>query len=147
MKCLHNFTRSMFLCSWGSNLYVCVQSTDSGCHYNIQLVNALVLYVGTQAIQHVNSKGQSPSMNTIAPSTHMDIFQNLTVNLDTEGSYSCFCGWFLASAARQKLLFSHSVCVHVYVCVYCCSCSVCVFMCVCAHVCILHIKKSRMRWT
>ncbi|XP_070201958.1 CCR4-NOT transcription complex subunit 1-like isoform X11 [Littorina saxatilis] len=72
-----------FLSDLKSNL----QSTDAGCHYNIQLVNALVLYVGTQAIQYVNNKSQTPSMNTIAPSTHMDIFQNLAVNLDTEGRY------------------------------------------------------------
>ncbi|XP_076470610.1 CCR4-NOT transcription complex subunit 1-like isoform X2 [Babylonia areolata] len=72
-----------FLSDLKSNL----QSTEAGSHYNIPLVNALVLYVGTQAIQHVNSKGQTPSMNTIAPSPHMDIFQNLAVNLDTEGRY------------------------------------------------------------
>ncbi|KAL8602659.1 CCR4-NOT transcription complex subunit 1 [Nucella lapillus] len=72
-----------FLSDLKSNL----QSTEAGSHYNIPLVNALVLYVGTQAIQHVSSKGQTPSMNTIAPSPHMDIFQNLAVNLDTEGRY------------------------------------------------------------
>nr|KAG5712160.1 hypothetical protein BaRGS_014510 [Batillaria attramentaria] len=72
-----------FLSDLKSNL----QSTEAGCHYNIQLINALVLYVGTQAIQHVHSKGQTPSMSTIAPSSHMDIFQNLAVNLDTEGRY------------------------------------------------------------
>jgi CCR4-NOT transcription complex subunit 1 len=71
-----------FLSDLKSNL----QASDSGCHYNIPLINALVLYVGTQAIQHISNKGQQPSMNTIAPSTHMDIFQNLAVNLDTEGT-------------------------------------------------------------
>lgn len=53
--------------------------------YNIPLMNALVLYVGTQAIAFINSKGQTPSMSTIAHSAHMDIFQNLGVDLDTEG--------------------------------------------------------------
>ena len=53
--------------------------------YNIPLMNALVLYVGTQAINHIHSKGQTPSMSTIAHSSHMDIFQNLAVDLDTEG--------------------------------------------------------------
>ena len=54
--------------------------------YNIPLINALVLYVGTQAIAHIHSKNQTPSMSTIAHSSHMDIFQNLAVDLDTEGN-------------------------------------------------------------
>ena len=49
-------------------------------------MNALVLYVGTQAIQHIHTKGLTPSMSTIAHSSHMDIFQNLAVDLDTEGN-------------------------------------------------------------
>ena len=53
--------------------------------YNISLVNALVLYVGTQAIAQIHQKGQTPSTSTIAHSAHMDIFQNLAVDLDTEG--------------------------------------------------------------
>lgn len=48
-------------------------------------MNALVLYVGTQAIQFIHSKSLTPSMSTIAHSAHMDIFQNLAVALDTEG--------------------------------------------------------------
>ena len=55
--------------------------------YNIPLINALVLYVGTQAIAHIHSKNQTPSMSTIAHSSHMDIFQNLAVDLDTEGKH------------------------------------------------------------
>uniref|UniRef100_A0A2C9M1C2 CCR4-Not complex component Not1 C-terminal domain-containing protein n=1 Tax=Biomphalaria glabrata TaxID=6526 RepID=A0A2C9M1C2_BIOGL len=35
-------------------------------------------------------------MSTIAPSSHMDIFQNLAVNLDTEGRYL-----FLTAIANQ----------------------------------------------
>ena len=31
--------------------------------------------------------GQSPSMSSIAHSSHMDIFQNLAVDLETEGRY------------------------------------------------------------
>ena len=54
--------------------------------YNIPLMNALVLHVGTQAIQYIHSKGLTPSMSTIAHSSHMDIFQNLAVDLDTEGT-------------------------------------------------------------
>jgi CCR4-NOT transcription complex subunit 1 len=51
-------------------------------------MNALVLYAGTQAIQHIHTKGLTPSMSTIAHSSHMDIFQNLAVDLDTEGKIS-----------------------------------------------------------
>lgn len=52
-------------------------------------MNALVLYAGTQAIQHIHTKGLTPSMSTIAHSSHMDIFQNLAVDLDTEGTHTC----------------------------------------------------------
>lgn len=62
-----------------------MQSSEPGTRYNIQLMNALVLYVGTQAIQFIHGKGLTPSMSTIAHSAHMDIFQNLAVALDTEG--------------------------------------------------------------
>lgn len=55
--------------------------------YNIQLINALVMYVGTSAIQFIRAKGLTPSMSTIAHSSHMDIFQNLAVDLETEGRY------------------------------------------------------------
>ncbi len=51
-------------------------------------MNALVLYVGTQAIAYVHSKGITPSTSTIAHTAHMDIFQHLVVDLDTEGD--CF---------------------------------------------------------
>ncbi|TRY54534.1 hypothetical protein DNTS_033400 [Danionella cerebrum] len=63
---------------------------------NLQLINALVLYVGTQAIAHIHNKGSTPSMSTITHSAHMDIFQNLAVDLDTEGRYL-----FLNAIANQ----------------------------------------------
>jgi len=69
-------------------LYLAVDSqvsNEPGNRYNIQLINALVLYVGTQAIAHIHNKGSTPSMSTITHSAHMDIFQNLAVDLDTEG--------------------------------------------------------------
>ena len=43
------------------------------------------MYVGTQAIAYIHGKGGSPSMATITHASHMDIFQNLAVDLDTEG--------------------------------------------------------------
>ena len=67
---------------WGFTIQV---SNEPGVRYNISLINALVLYVGTQAIAQIHQKGQTPSTSTIAHSAHMDIFQNLAVDLDTEG--------------------------------------------------------------
>lgn len=58
---------------------------DPGRRYNSQLINAVALYVGTQAIAFIRSKGNTPSMSTIAHSAHMDIFQNFTVDFDYEG--------------------------------------------------------------
>ena len=49
-------------------------------------MNALVLYVGTQSIAYIHSKGGTPSPSTIAHTAHMDIFQHLVVDLDTEGA-------------------------------------------------------------
>lgn len=71
-------------------------SNEPGLRYNIPLINALVLYVGTQAITYIQSKGLTPSMSTITHSSHMDIFQNLAVDLDTEGRYL-----FLNAIANQ----------------------------------------------
>ncbi|XP_054165262.1 CCR4-NOT transcription complex subunit 1-like [Oppia nitens] len=63
-------------------------------HYNIPLINGLVLYVGQSAIQSLPAK--SISMSSISHSSHMDIFQNLAVALDTEGRYL-----FLNAIANQ----------------------------------------------
>ncbi|XP_036399220.1 CCR4-NOT transcription complex subunit 1 isoform X10 [Megalops cyprinoides] len=82
-----------FLSELRGNLQV---SNEPGNRYNIQLINALVLYVGTQAIAHIHNKGSTPSMSTITHSAHMDIFQNLAVDLDTEGRYL-----FLNAIANQ----------------------------------------------
>jgi len=60
-------------------------NNDPGNKYNIPLINCLVLYVGMQAIAYIQNKGMSTTTSTIAHSSHMDIFQNLAVDLDTEG--------------------------------------------------------------
>jgi CCR4-NOT transcription complex subunit 1 len=62
--------------------------------YNVPLINALVLYVGMQAIAQlqVGTQGSSP----IAQSAPMDIFQHLAMDLDTEGRYL-----FLNAIANQ----------------------------------------------
>jgi len=79
--------------------------------YNIPLMNALVLYVGTQAIQYIHSKGQTPGMATIAHSSHMDIFQNLAVDMDTEGTCICtavysLCCYDIELTSQLQSLFS-----------------------------------------
>ncbi|GFQ94535.1 CCR4-NOT transcription complex subunit 1 [Trichonephila clavata] len=71
-------------------------SSEPGMRYNIPLINALVLYVGTQAIAYIQNKGNTPNMSTITHSSHMDIFQNLAVDSDTEGRYL-----FLNAIANQ----------------------------------------------
>merc|ERR1719188_321376 len=46
------------------------------------------MYVGTQAIQFIRAKSQSPSITNISQhNSYMDIFQNLAVDMDTEGRY------------------------------------------------------------
>jgi CCR4-NOT transcription complex subunit 1 len=65
-------------------------SPDPGCNYNIQLINALVMYVGTLGIQAIRSKGLTPSLNTLTHSSHSahsDIFQSLIVDLDSQGRH------------------------------------------------------------
>jgi len=61
---------------------------EPGMRYDLSLLNAIVLYVGTQAIQQIRSKGLVPNTSTITHSAHMDIFQNLSVDLDTEGLFT-----------------------------------------------------------
>lgn len=82
-----------FLTELRSHLQV---SNEPGTRYNVPLMNALVLYVGTQAITYIHSKSGTPSKSTITHSSHMDIFQNLAVDLDTEGRYL-----FLNAIANQ----------------------------------------------
>ncbi|KAF2893609.1 hypothetical protein ILUMI_12564 [Ignelater luminosus] len=82
-----------FLSELRGNLQI---SNEPGMRYNIPLMNALVMYVGTQAIAYIRSKSLTPNMSTIAHSAHMDIFQNLAVDLDTEGRYL-----FLNAVANQ----------------------------------------------
>eukprot|EP00116_Pleurobrachia_bachei_P000888 sb/3461150/ len=58
---------------------------ETGSKYNIRLMNSLVLYVGVQAIN--SAQRCPPTQTTIAQGAHMDIFQNLAVDLDNEGRY------------------------------------------------------------
>lgn len=60
---------------------------------NVPLLNALVLYLGRLAIAAIP---RSISMNSISATLHMEIFQYLATNLDTEGRYL-----FLNAIANQ----------------------------------------------
>jgi CCR4-NOT transcription complex subunit 1 len=75
------------------------QAQVDGGRYNIPLMNALVLYVGQAAIQTITPR--HINMTTIAHSSHMDIFQNLAVDLDSEGmcliSSHCLSDQFLST--------------------------------------------------
>ncbi|KAI8909736.1 CCR4-Not complex component, Not1-domain-containing protein [Gorgonomyces haynaldii] len=69
--------------------------------YNVSVINALVLYVGVQAIAQAQNKlvqGAPPVSHNIP----MDIFQHLAVDLDNEGRYI-----FLSAIANQ-LRYSNS---------------------------------------
>lgn len=79
----------------------------AGTRYNVPLINSLVLYIGMQAIQLLQSKStaqhpstqqvnHSPPMDLFLVSTPMDIFQSLINNLDSEGRYL-----FLNAVANQ----------------------------------------------
>ncbi|XP_013136530.1 PREDICTED: CCR4-NOT transcription complex subunit 1 isoform X2 [Papilio polytes] len=79
-----------FLSELRSNMQFPQVGSEPARRYNTQLLNAVVLYVGAQAIAYIRSKGQTPNMTTIAHSSHMDIFQNFTVDFDYEGRYLFF---------------------------------------------------------
>ncbi|KAL3112675.1 hypothetical protein niasHT_013711 [Heterodera trifolii] len=64
--------------------------TTTTTKYAISVVNAVVMYVGVRAIDSIHGKGQRVSMETIAHSPFMDIFQNLAVSLCNEGRYLLF---------------------------------------------------------
>ncbi|KAG9452304.1 hypothetical protein H6P81_005208 [Aristolochia fimbriata] len=69
----------------------------AGTRYNVPLINSLVLYVGMQAIQQLQSKSaQTGNMDIFLAGAAMEIFQALIRDLDTEGRYL-----FLNAVANQ----------------------------------------------
>jgi len=66
-----------------------------GTQYNVPLLNALVLYVGAQAVLTLQASA-SHSTSPITQSAPMDIFQHLALDLDSEGRYL-----FLNAIANQ----------------------------------------------
>ncbi|VDN24848.1 unnamed protein product [Cylicostephanus goldi] len=65
-------------------------SDNPGSKYNSTVMNAMVLYVGMKAIESLHERRQRISICTIAHTAFMDIFQNLAVQLCTEGRYLLF---------------------------------------------------------
>ncbi|XP_068649486.1 uncharacterized protein [Aristolochia californica] len=72
----------------------------AGTRYNVPLINSLVLYVGMQAIQQLQSKSaqqmHTGPMDIFLAGAAMEIFQALIRDLDTEGRYL-----FLNAVANQ----------------------------------------------
>lgn len=73
------------------------EANQAGTRYNVPLINSLVLYVGMQAIQQIQSKPPaqqqmliSPPMDNFLVGAAMDIYQYLVANLDSEGRYLFF---------------------------------------------------------
>ena len=93
-KDLDSYIRTRSPVTFLSDLRSYLQQQTGECKYNISLINALVLYVGQSAIQSIQPK--NINITGIAHSSHMDIFQNLAVDLDTEGRYL-----FLNAVANQ----------------------------------------------
>ena len=54
-----------------------------GSKWNTPLINAVVLYVGSQAIQQIQHQQTQPSQETVAHNAFMDIFQVPNVTLKT----------------------------------------------------------------
>ncbi|CAG8484109.1 12575_t:CDS:10 [Ambispora gerdemannii] len=73
-----------------------LDSTDQseGSKYNVPIINALVLYVGIQAINQLQDNKQSTA--SLTHSASMEIFRQLLNNLDSEGRYL-----FLSAIANQ----------------------------------------------
>ncbi|XP_039063628.1 CCR4-NOT transcription complex subunit 1-like isoform X2 [Hibiscus syriacus] len=79
------------------------EAASAGTRYNVPLINSLVLYVGMQAIQqlqsrvpHAQSTASTAPMSVFLVSAALDIFQTLIADLDSEGRYL-----FLNAIANQ----------------------------------------------
>ncbi|XP_004306964.1 PREDICTED: CCR4-NOT transcription complex subunit 1-like [Fragaria vesca subsp. vesca] len=77
------------------------EASSAGTRYNVPLINSLVLYVGMQAIQQLQTRTPHAQANQTGPFVYLvgaalDIFQTLIGDLDTEGRYL-----FLNAIANQ----------------------------------------------
>ncbi|CAI0393707.1 unnamed protein product [Linum tenue] len=94
---------SLFLANLKQRLLlVPSEASTAGSHYNVALVNSLVLYTGMQAIQqlqartpHAQAPGNTGPLGFLVDAA-LDIYQTLVVELDNEGRYL-----FLNAVANQ----------------------------------------------
>jgi CCR4-NOT transcription complex subunit 1 len=82
------------------------QAAASGSSYNVPAINALVVYIGTQAILQLQKTQSQP----IAHMPTMDIFQHLISELDAEGRY------YLLNAIANQLRYPNNH-THYFSCV------------------------------
>jgi len=86
-----------------------VTDVDGRQRFDVPLLNSLVLHVGIQAIAQLQAKGPQPAspLSNCAP---MDIFQQLTAELDSEGRY------LLLNALANQLRYPNNQ-THYFSCV------------------------------
>jgi CCR4-NOT transcription complex subunit 1 len=65
-------------------------SNISGSKYNVPVLNAIVNFVGIRAITQLKESNNRISISSIAHSSYMDVFQNLSIAFCTEGRYLLF---------------------------------------------------------
>lgn len=84
-----------------------IQQTG-GIRYNISLINSIVMTIGIHSIQlqtkqqQQQQSNQQPSAPPLAHGAAMDIFQQLAVDLDTEGRY------YLINAIANQLRYPNN---------------------------------------
>jgi CCR4-NOT transcription complex subunit 1 len=63
------------------------EAIKAGTHYNVPLINSLVLYVGTQGINMLQVQRKSGMAAQFHDNACMDLFEALVLGLDAEGRY------------------------------------------------------------
>jgi len=69
---------------------ILMTKASSGSKYNITTMNAIVISVGVKAIDSIHDKGLRICIGTVANTAFMDVFQNLSVSLCSQGRYLLF---------------------------------------------------------
>lgn len=69
---------------------ILMTKASAGCKYNITTMNAIVISVGVKAIDYIHEKGFKICIGTVSNTAYMDVFQNLSVSLCTQGRYLLF---------------------------------------------------------
>ena len=72
------------LCGTSSTISLQI-SGNPGNKYKISLMNALTLYLGTQAIDYLSNSTTTPSVSVVPKTPHFAVYKQLMLELDTEG--------------------------------------------------------------